>query len=351
MIRTPLRWLPAVLVPLVVGTGVVVAGASPVVNLDEKSPEQVLAMVAASDVRSFSGTLQQTSRLGLPELPPTGSSPGSDEISAALELVTGSHEARVFVDGPDRARVQVMDDLAERDLIRSGSEVWTYDSDAKEATHITLPDHTAAHDTPVWTPEDLAGRALDVVTPSTEVSLGPASRVAGRSVYELMLTPRTDDTLVGSVTIAVDSETGMPLAFSIHAKGESVPALRVAFSNVDFAAPSADLFAFTPPAGTEVTNKSVAEGAIQKPSEAAEPGAAEPPFAIIGSDWSSVAALPAGSAPQQLLASPLLASVATPVDGGLLIGSALVNVLVTDDGRVFAGAVPLTVLQDAAAKR
>lgn len=355
MVRSSLRWLPAVVVPLVVGTGVVVAGASPVVTLDDKSPEQVLAMIADSDVKAFSGTIQQTSRLGLPEIPSTGatgsdSAPDSDDVSAALELVTGSHEARVFVDGSDRARVQVMDDLAERDLIRSGSDVWTYDSESKEATHLTLPAATSAYATPAWTPEELAAQAIAAVTPSTEVSLDPASRVAGRSTYELVLTPRTADTLVASVTVAVDSETGMPLAVSVHAKGDSVPALRVAFTSIDFSTPSAELFAFAPPADATVTEKSAPDASsLEQYRTAPEPGAVEPPFDVLGSDWSTVVALPAGSAPPALLDSPLLASVATPVDGGLAIETALVTVFVTDDGRAFAGSVPLTVLQDAAA--
>jgi outer membrane lipoprotein-sorting protein len=355
MVRSSLRWMPAVLVPLVIGTGVVVAGASPVVTLEEKTPEQVLALVAASDVRSFSGTIQQTSRLGLPEIPSTGSgsdsTTDSDAVASALELITGSHEARVFVDGPERARVQITEDLAERDVIRSGSEVWTYDSESKEATHLTLPDKTAAHDSPTWTPGEIAARALAAVTPSTEVSLDPASRVAGRSTYELVLTPRTEDTLVGSVTIAVDSESGMPLAASVHARGESAPAFRVAFTAIDLAAPAAHLFAFRPPAEATVTEESVPDAALPGTPHARDFRSAVPPFGVSGSDWSTVVELPSASAPPELLASPLFASLATPVDGGKLLGSALLNVLVTDDGRVFAGAVPLNVLQDAAANR
>ncbi|MCU1425285.1 MAG: hypothetical protein JWM51_1576 [Microbacteriaceae bacterium] len=353
MVRSSLRWMPAVLVPLVIGTGVVVAGASPVVTLEEKTPEQVLALVAASDVRSFSGTIQQTSRLGLPEFPSTdsGSDSTTDSVASALELITGAHEARVFVDGPQRARVQITENLAERDVIRSGSEVWTYDSEAKEATHLTLPDKTAAHDSPAWTPGEIAARALAAVTPSTEVSLDPASRVAGRSTYELVLTPRTEDTLVGSVTIAVDSESGMPLAASVHARGESAPAFRVAFTAIDLAAPAARLFAFTPPAEATVKEESVPDAALPGTLDARDLRSAVPPFGVSGSDWSTVVELPSGSAPPELLASPLFASLATPVDGGKLLGSALLNVLVTDDGRVFAGAVPLNVLQDAAANR
>jgi hypothetical protein len=40
-----------------------------------------------------------------------------------------------------------------------------------------------------------------------------------------------------------------------------------------------------------------------------------------------------------------------PVQGGRLLSTALVNVLVLDDGRVVAGSVPLERLQAAAAQK
>ena len=44
----------------------------------------------------------------------------------------------------------------------------------------------------------------------------------------------------------------------------------------------------------------------------------------------------------------LLESVTTAVDGGRVLQTALVSVLIADDGRVFAGAVPASRLVEAA---
>ena len=73
--------------------------------------------------------------------------------------------------------------------------------------------------------------------------------------------------------------------------------------------------------------------------------------------------LPAGTLPRQRgngtpeqqgrpgSAASLLAQAAVPVAGGRLLSTALLNVLILDDGRVFAGSVPLERLQAAAAAR
>jgi len=50
-----------------------------------------------------------------------------------------------------------------------------------------------------------------------------------------------------------------------------------------------------------------------------------------------------------MTSSKIFAQVTSAVDGGRLLSTALVNVLLTDDGRLFAGSVPLERLQTAAA--
>jgi hypothetical protein len=69
---------------------------------------------------------------------------------------------------------------------------------------------------------------------------------------------------------------------------------------------------------------------------------------VTGEGWATVVALPAGSAPTSLVDDPLFAQLTQPVDGGRALSSSLVSVLVTSDGRVLAGAVPVAALQAAA---
>ena len=147
MSRTWLKWMPAVAVPAVIVAGVLAvplqAGAA--VDLPEKTPQDVLELAAGSTVDTFSGTLEQTSELGLPEIPSTGDAAAGD-LADALDLLTGDHTVRVYQNGAEQSRVQVQDTMSERNLIRNGSDVWLYDSADNTAVHTTLPADAAPSD-------------------------------------------------------------------------------------------------------------------------------------------------------------------------------------------------------------
>lgn len=341
-----MRWAPAVVVPLVIAAGAIIAPlAAGAADLPVKSPADVLRLVASSHTRSFSGTVEQTSDLGLPSLPSV--SPRSQDSSAvdALELALADHTANVWVDGPTRVRVQVLDQLAERDAIRNGSDLWLYQSTGEKVTHATLPAHakkTAAPDETSLTPSQLAQRFLDAVDPSTKVSLGTDTTVAGRDAYDLILTPKAESTLVGSVSIAVDGTTGIPLQVAVTARGASSPSFQAGFTAFSDQKPDASRFAFTPPKGATVTEQKLPTGG--------HAGKASGPHVkptVTGTGWATIVSLPAGSAPVALTGDPLLQQLTQPVDGDRALSSSLVSVLITSDGRVLAGAVPVSALQAA----
>ena len=349
MSRTWLKWMPAVAVPAVIVAGVLAvplqAGAA--VDLPDKTPQEVLELAAGSTVDTLSGTLEQTSELGLPELPSTGDA-ATAEFADALDLLTGSHTVRVYQNGPDQSRVQVQDTMSERNLIRNGSDLWLYDSADNTAVHTTLPAYTSDQAAPGYTPSELADTFLAEVTPSTDVTLGENTQVAGRTAYELVLTPNTDDTLVGSVSIAVDSETGLPLRVQVEAQDAAEPAISVAFTSLSLDAPPADLFAFAPPAGATVTEETLPAKDAGDHPEGEHSG-----VTVTGTGWDAVVSMPAGAdaaALAELTASPLYSQLTDAVDGGRALSTTLMSVLITDDGRVFAGSVPVERLQDAAAQ-
>ncbi|KNC19742.1 hypothetical protein AC792_05110 [Arthrobacter sp. RIT-PI-e] len=390
------RWLPAGIVPAVIVaasvSGSAVAEAQP--QLPAKTAQELLEFIATSADDAYSGTLEQTSELGLPDIgmaTPPGGRAGDDPTSTALELLTADHTARVYIDGPDNARVQVLDELAQRDVVVNRDNAWTYDSATNEVTHAVLPDKESVQaeaeaklqekiaeypelqDVP-RPPAELARLFLARIDPSTEVTVGANSRVAGRSAYELRLEPTDPGTLIGSVAMAIDSETGVPLSMTVQAKGQDVPAFETAFTSVDFTAPDAALFDFTPPPGatvTEIPTKDELEATLDARSgaEHAPPagtptdGHAEPE--VIGTGWSTIVELPAGTAtglglpsgqdapgmsdimdikpgmdPADVAgAQALLEQALTEVDGGRALQTSLVSVLITDDGRILVGAV------------
>ncbi|WP_378148140.1 outer membrane lipoprotein carrier protein LolA [Cnuibacter sp. UC19_7] len=367
MARTWQRWVPAVAVPAVIAAAVVGGAVSTAsADLPEKTPQEVLALAAGADVSAYSGDVEQTSDLGLPDVSglssggsgSSGSRSGSDgdqTAADALELLTADHSARVYVDG-DAVRIQVLDKLAERDVVASPEGLWLYDSKDASAVHVTrgdgaAPDGSTTPETQTLSPAEVAQRFLDSVGPSTEVSLGPDASVAGRDAYDLVLTPRGDDTLVGSVSIAVDAQTGLPLRVQVLATGASDPAFEVGFTSISYDTPSADLFTFAPPAGTDVTEKDASDWAGDHGDGAGPADASHPKPTVTGEGWSSVVSIPTGQAGVgDLTSSPLFSQLATKVDGGYALQTTLMTALITDDGRVLVGAVPLASLQSAAAQ-
>ncbi|AMB60106.1 LolA family protein [Microterricola viridarii] len=382
------RWIPAIVAPLVIGVGVVLVPlqASAAVDLPDKTPAELIQFAAESPAQPLSGTIKQTSELGLPDLSGLsglmGGAPGAGQggepavsatdLADVVSLALGTHTARVYVDGSN-ARLQVLDPLAERNVYRTAEGVWVYDSSAKAATHLTV-DHAAVEalkadlkaghaadagaSAPVTTPQAMLDQALAALDSSTAVTVGTDALVAGRAAYELVLTPRDSHTLVGQVSVAIDGKTGTALAASVTARGASSPAFNVAFTDVSFAAPDPAVFAFTPPAGTTVTEKAVpvptaAELQQAKSGAGSSADAAAQPI-VHGTGWTSVVELPAGALGAAgataggAAASGVLDTLTQPVDGGRVLTTSLVTVFFTSDGRVFAGAVDTATLQAAA---
>jgi len=332
--------------------------------LPARTPAQLMADVAAAQPPGLSGTLAETANLGLPALPNTAGS-GTAQLS---RLLTGTNTVRVWTNGPAQVRLALAGQLAETDVIRNGAQLWTYDSDRRTATHVVLP-ATAKPDTPSaqppltgqlpTTPQALAQRLLAAVTPTTQVRLGPQTVVGRRPAYDLQLVPKDATTLVGRVSIAVDGKRHVPLRVRVYARGASAPAVEVGFQDVSFATQPTSRFEFTPPPGTTVTTQQPAAGGAGHPTTGT--GAPDRPQ-LIGTGWSTVAlvrgvSLPAPSGPARHDAAAGLPaavlSAARPVSGafgtGRELSSALFTVLLTSDGRLYAGAVPPGVLEATAA--
>ena len=64
------RWIPAIAAPIAIGAAVVLVPlqADAAVDLPDLTPEELLELAASSDVDALSGTIEQTSELGLPDL-------------------------------------------------------------------------------------------------------------------------------------------------------------------------------------------------------------------------------------------------------------------------------------------
>ena len=382
--RSALRWLaPVVVAALAAGAGSLISTVTATArdSLPPRTAQELLVDVQGAELDGLSGTLSVTTDLGLPALP--GSGRRNTDFSA---LLSGTNTLRVWSAGADQLRVALMGRLGESDLVRNGNDVWTWASSDQSVSHLTVPERTGADrsdshesDSPELasslTPQQLADRAIEAITPSTEVSTDPTAVVAGRPAYQLVLEPKADTTLVGSVRIAIDGATRVPTRVQVYAAGASTPALEVGFTSFDPTPPDPSVFEFTPPEGATVTERELPGGPPSGDTSDA-PGAGSdqaPGFGsfltggvttrVVGEDWSSVgvADLPIQlpSADEAETASGPLATISGALDvlprvsgdwgSGHLLRGALFSVLVTDDGEIVAGAVPPQLLYDALA--
>lgn len=346
-----LRWIaPVAAAVLAVGVPVTIAAqASAEPPLPPKTAQQLLVDLQGVRPRPLSGEVRQVANLGLPELPGFASPTVKDvSVGSLLTLASGTHSWRVWTDGAAASRVALVQPSGETDVIRNGTDLWVWSSADSSAVHSTLPTGTKGHDATGGaqrTPQQVADEILSTLDPTTEVTTERADRVAGRPVYELVLTPRQSDTKVGRVRLAVDAETTVPLRVQVFAH-DGTDALDVAFTSVSFDTPDPGLFRFTAPAGTTVTEQTdaVAPARTDRPAS----GSATPAKPrVSGTGWSTVvvgespAGPAAGTASDRSVAALLdsLPTVSGAWGQGRLLDSALVSVVLTDDGRVAAGAV------------
>ena len=390
------RWaLPVAAVGVIGATALTVSqSANADSGLPSRTVAQLLADVRSANVSSLSGTVVQTSDLGLPDIPGLGSSgrPGSAS-SSLTSLISGTHTWRVWLDGPTRQRLALIGSNGESDVIHNGSDVWLWSSTDRTAVHHKLsadqvrPDSVGKHlpsglrsavpstlpSGAPRTPDEAAEAALALMGKDTTVTTSGTASVAGRSAYELVLTPKDKATLVGSVRIAIDSQEHVPLRVQVYSTKVANPAFEVGFTAVDFAKPDARQFAFTPPAGTTVTESdkltarkgdaSVNPSPVKPSADALAKMQAAP--RIVGSGWSTVVVAPFTLPTSQQGAGGSAADSAAQLSGilkalpttsgawgsGHLLQGTLFSVVLTTDGRIALGAVPPDQLYSALAAK
>jgi outer membrane lipoprotein-sorting protein len=337
-----------------VGVGLLVApaGASAAPPLPPVSPEDLVTSVMTANPGALNGTVAVENGLGLPALP------------QLPQLANGTSSARVWSGGDGRGRVALPSSDGERTLVSDGTTRWSYDSTDRTATRAPAdgPDGQApggpagrpgAPD-PAADPTTAATQTIATLRQSSTVSVVGTEEVAGRPAYTLVLTPLpTERTLLREVRVAVDAEKRLPLQLTVLAQGQGEPALQVGFSDITFGPQDPGLFAFTPPPGTTVRDAPA--------RDAARPDGAEP--TRLGEGWDTVlvgrapaagAQQPGTQQPGRPEGAPDLSALGTPVSGtwgaGRQITTAVATVIVTDDGRIAAGAVPPQVLTEALAR-
>ena len=377
------RWaVPAGVVAVVAAvatiSAITVAQAAP--RLPARTPAELLAAVAGDNSAppQLTGTVVETASLGVPQLP------GDQSPTSITSLLAGSHTLKVWYGGPARLRLAAPVQLGESDFILNGHTAWLWQSNTDSVTRFLLPAHQGEERKPMrpktpLTPQEAARQALAEVGPSTRVTTESNVTVAGQAAYQLVLAPKSSQSLIGKVTIALDAQhLTVPLRVQVFARGASSPAFQIGYTSISFVAPAAANFNYTPPPGAHVHTTSP-DAMASFGSTPSLPSAQAHQVRVIGKNWLQVAVLPAsalsqltgqgnaasvagqaarsasgggGSVSGQAVFGALLGS-AHPVHGawgsGRLLHTTLASILITSTGHVLVGAVTPAVLYAAAA--
>jgi outer membrane lipoprotein-sorting protein len=326
----------------------------------------------------------------------------TSDLANLLEFAAGTHNLRIYYGGEGQLRVQVLDLMSQRDFIVNGTDVWFYDDDQRTAWYAEL-DETQIAEAQTYaqqqfgelsaqlpfdasSPAAVAEALLAQVETDAEVTVGTDRMVAGREAYELIITPDAVESTIESVRVSIDGENGFPLAVSVLAKGEVDPVFEIGFSSISFAAPAESIFDFTPGADvtvekleipTEAELEAEFEQFKQSPefdeyradyeaarekleqyqngelelteAEKAEMQAQleariDEVSTVYENGWASVVELRL-DLDVEMLDLEYLDSLVIQLPEGRAITTSLVNVLITNDGRVLMGAVAVSTLQ------
>lgn len=345
-----------------IGLGVltVPAGAGAEPSLPDVSAEDLVASVLTAEPPAFGGTVEVDNALGLPTLPGLSETP-----SPLTQPVT---TFRVWSDGQGRGRLALPSRGGEQVLVEDGTTLWRYDSSSRTATAREHGAAQAPERAPVADPAQAARELVGAVRQSSEVAVDGTAEVAGRPVYELVLTPKpTERTLLREVRVAVDSVTRVPLQLTVMSDGSADPALQIGFADLDVGAQDPALFQFTPPEGVTVERHERPPGHHAAPhGPRGDHGPGRDMIRVVGDGWDTVVLgrLPAAGTDKdkdtdkgtRAETDPLamVRQLGRPASGpwgnGWVVQTAVGTVLVASDGRVAAGAVPQPVLDEALAR-
>lgn len=215
----------------------VLAGLRPV-RAAEVDAATLRERIAASGRQAHEGYALSSGLLPLPALP---------DLEQVTSLVSSTTELRTWYAAPDRWRVDVIDEAAERDLYQTPDGQYAWDYGQNQLTRIVGDQPVRLPRGADVTPPALGARLLGLATGDRFTTLA-GRRVAGINAAGLRIVPATADTTVAHVDLWADPGSGLPLQVEITARGGARPVFVTRFLEVRLRAPDAAVL--TPPAPT-----------------------------------------------------------------------------------------------------
>jgi outer membrane lipoprotein-sorting protein len=357
------------------------SGAAAPPTLPNLTPQQLVTDAIGAKVPGLSGTLTWTANLGLSDLSTVEAELGQSSAGSAssgggqsasgtsgfnlLSLLSGTYQINVWL-GPQAEHLALSESPdQEVDVVRNANQVWLWDSSTDTVTHLVgNPVPAGASEVPTstlppLTPQQVATRLLDHLSPTTTITAGPPLYVAGQPAYQLLLTPKSaSGSTIGHIEIDVGADgslTGVPLQVAVYAVGETGAALQLGYTGqINLGLPAASELTFTPPPGAKViTRQFGGSHADQAGTGSGQPGTTGSApshlgLKALGSGWTVVftgtdTQLTGTAAGAQL--DGLTSVIEVGGQKARLFGTDLLNVLIMPAGTFYAGFVTPAVLE------
>ena len=197
------------------------------------------------------------------ELQGSGSDPLLQGGTGRMWLSSASHALRLEIQGSN----------GDAQVVVHGQRFWAYDPSSNTVYEGTLPSQQSAPQRNGWTdyapPPRRQSHAeavpsvakiqseLSQVMKHAVVSGAIPGDIAGQAAYTVRISPREHRGLLGGIALGWDAARGVPLRFSVFARGESTPVLDLSATDISYGRIAAASFLVSPPRGAKVVHLSL----------------------------------------------------------------------------------------------
>ncbi len=307
--------------------------------LSVTGPEQLVSEVRSPHLGGYSGTILAKVNLDLPRALIRAL---EGELFYGGSLLNGSHTIRTWYANDQQQRVAIFNQDDEQDVFRNSTNMVLWDTESRTyEKHVVAAGQSglplSAGPAAVLTPPELADEVLEIPSAARSTTLRSGDQVVpGRPTYELDVVPTSPRSLIGSVVIEIDGKQAVPLRVQVFARGETEPAIDVAFTSITYGPPQDRNFSFTPPPDATPHTSSVL------PTDTIH---------AVGANWLQLVSYQTTAPIADVITrtfGPKMLAVKGKWGSGRVYSAGLMSVLVTSRARLLAGAVEPSVLYAAA---
>jgi outer membrane lipoprotein-sorting protein len=175
---------------------------------------------------------------------------GGETIDPLLQGASG----RLWMSDDGRLRLELQSDNGDAQVVVDHNRFWISDPLTRTVYKGTMPagrsrDHERSHGVPSLA---LIQSVLKRLMGHVDISGAQPTDVAGQPAYRVVVSPKHDGGLLGSVQLAWDAQRGVPLQFAIYARGSSTPVVSLKATSISYGSVPASDFDIKPPTGSQI---------------------------------------------------------------------------------------------------